>query len=218
MADVRRYQARDRDAVREICRVTAYGGGEKLRPVDPLLLTDLMTRYYTDFTPEAVWVAERRGRVVGYLAGCFDEAPLRRAMVRSIVPRAVAAALARGLLLRPALWRLVAVTPRFLAAERRAGAGDSSGDLLAAYPAHLHVNLLPEARGRGVGERLVAQLCIEAARRGLPGVHATVLEDNRGARRFFERLGFTALFRRPAFRPPARRDRLDEKIVYGRAL
>jgi ribosomal protein S18 acetylase RimI-like enzyme len=49
-------------------------------------------------------------------------------------------------------------------------------------------------------------------------VHATVLEDNRGARRFFERLGFTALFRRPAFRPPARRDRLDEKIVYGRAL
>jgi GNAT superfamily N-acetyltransferase len=216
MTDVRPYEPRDRGAVREICRATAYGGSERARPIDPLLLTDLMTRYYTDFTPEAVWVAERKGRVVGYLAGCFDEAALRRAMIRRIVPQAVAAALARGLLFRPALWRLVAVLPRFAATARRSGSVD-----LSEYPAHLHVNLLPEGRGRGLGERLVAQLCAAAAGRGLPGVHATVLEDNRGARRFFERLGFEPLFRQPAFRPPVHRDRrgrLDEKIVYGKLL
>jgi ribosomal protein S18 acetylase RimI-like enzyme len=69
-----------------------------------------------------------------------------------------------------------------------------------------------------VGERLVAQLCADAARRGLPGVHATVLEENRTARRFFERLGFTELVRRPVLRPPSRRGRLDEKIVYGKEL
>jgi ribosomal protein S18 acetylase RimI-like enzyme len=211
MADVRPYQPPDRAAVREICRATAYGGREPL--LDARLFTELMTRYYTDFTPEAVWVAEQKGRIVGYLAGCFDEADLRRAMARRIVPAALAGALARGLLLRRALWRLLATLPRFLAAERQAGQVDLSG-----YPAHLHINLRPEARGRAVGERLVAQLCAEAARRGLPGVRATVLEENRTARRFFERLGFTELVRRPVLRPPSRRGRLDEKIVYGKEL
>ena len=208
--EIRPYASRDRAAVRAICRVTAYGGKPLL---DPRLFTDLMTRYYTDFAPEAVWVAERQGRIVGYLAGCFDHARLRRIMAGRIVPAAVTAALARGLLLRGALWRLLAGLPRFVAAEQSARQTD-----LAGYPAHLHLNLLPEARGRGVGERLMAQLCAEAARRGLPGVHATVLEENRPARRFFERLGFTALVRRPVFRPPSRPWRLDEKIVYGKAL
>jgi len=210
MADVRPYRPRDRAAVREICRVTAYGGREPL--LDPRLFTELMTRYYTDFTPGAVWVAEHKERVVGYLAGCFDEAALRRAMIRRIVPTAVAGALARGLFLRPAFWRLAVALPRFLAAERHARTVDLSD-----YPAHLHINLMPEARGRGIGERLMAQLCAEAARRGLPGVHASVLEENRSACRFFEHLGFTKLARRPVFRPP-RGGRFAEKIVYGKEL
>jgi ribosomal protein S18 acetylase RimI-like enzyme len=211
MADVRPYRPRDRAAVREICRATAYGGREPL--LDPRLFTDLMTRYYTDFTPEAVWVAEHRERVVGYLAGCFDEAALRRVMSRRIVPAAVARSVARGLILRRAFWRLTTALPQFLAAERHAKAVDLSD-----YPANLHINLMPEARGCGVGERLMAQLCAEAARRGLPGVHATVLEENRSARRFFERLGFAERTRRPVLRPPAGRGRLAEKIVYCKEL
>jgi len=196
--------------VRAICRTTAYGGKPLL---DPLLFTELMTRYYTDFAPAAVWVVEQEGSVVGYLAGCFDPQRLRRVMATRIVPPAVTAALARGLFLRGALWRLLAGLPSFAAAEWRARRVD-----LAGYPAHLHVNLLPEARGRGVGEALVEQLCAEAARRGLPGVHATVLEEDRPACRFFERLGFGELVRRPVFRPPSRPWRLDEKIVYGKPL
>lgn len=211
MADVRPYRPHDRAAVREICRATAYGGREPL--LDPRLFTDLMTRYYTELTPEGVWVAEHKERVVGYLAGCFDETALRRAMIRRIVPPAVAGSLARGLFLRKAFWRLLATLPRFLAAERRARAVDLSG-----YPAHLHINLSPEARGRGIGERLMAQFCAEAARRSLPGVHANVLEENRAACRFFERLGFVELAHRPVLRPPAGSSRLAEKIVYCKEL
>src|SRR4051812_11215462 len=112
MADVRPYLPRDRSAVREICRATAYGGREPL--LDPQLFTDLMTRYYTDFTPEAVWVAEHRERVVGSLAGFFDPAALRRVMSRRIVPAAVAGSLFRGLFLPRAFWRLTAALPQFL--------------------------------------------------------------------------------------------------------
>jgi ribosomal protein S18 acetylase RimI-like enzyme len=217
MDGIRRYEPGDRAVVRAICHATAYGDGSHAQPIDPRLFTDLMTRYHTDFAADALWVSELRGRVVGYLAGCFDGRAQRNAMLWPIVPAGVAMAVARGLLFRSALWRLAAAVPYFLAAEWRAvrGAPRSSLD---GYPAHLHINLLPEARGRGVGERLVKAFLAEAGRRGLPGVHVTVLEENRAARRFFEKLGFAPLMRRPAFRPPSRRGHLDEKIVLTRAL
>jgi ribosomal protein S18 acetylase RimI-like enzyme len=58
----------------------------------------------------------------------------------------------------------------------------------------------------------------EARGRRLPGVLATVYESNRPARRFFERLGFHALGRQPAFKPSPRGEGREWKIVYGREL
>lgn len=43
--------------------------------------------------------------------------------------------------------------------------------LTARYPAHLHVNLAPEWRGKGLGRALVDAFCLHAARAGAPGVH-----------------------------------------------
>lgn len=51
--------------------------------------------------------------------------------------------------------------------------------------------LLPEYMGRGFGEPLLKAAVELLARRGFPDVLLWVLEDNRGARRFYERAGFT---------------------------
>lgn len=61
--------------------------------------------------------------------------------------------------------------------------------LAARYPAHLHVNLAERCRSGGVGSRLVARFCSDAAKAGAPGVHVVT---SRGARnvRFYERNGF----------------------------
>jgi ribosomal protein S18 acetylase RimI-like enzyme len=210
--EIRPYEPRDRVAVREICLATAYGGGEE-GLVDPHLFVDLMIGAYTDFAAGGVWVADRAARVVGYLAGGFDERRFQRVQVRRVVPGAVARALVRGLLWRRELWRLLAGLPGFLAAARRAEAPDEMG-----YPGHLHVNLLPESRGRAVGSRLVETFLAEARRRGVPGVRAVVYETNGRARRFFERHGFRPLGRRPAFKPPPRSGGREWKIVYGREV
>src|SRR4051794_24905896 len=112
---IRPYEPRDRAAVREVCHATAYGGdGAAL--LDPRLFTDLTTRAWTDFGAGPLWVVEQEEAVQGYLAGCFDLRRFARLQIWRVVPPAVAKALAAGLLVRPALWRLLAGLPRFLAA------------------------------------------------------------------------------------------------------
>jgi GNAT superfamily N-acetyltransferase len=64
---------------------------------------------------------------------------------------------------------------------------------LAEYPAHLHINLLPQAQGRGIGRLLIKKLCAELSRRGIPGVHLGVNGKNTGAIAFYHKTGFSFL-------------------------
>lgn len=61
--------------------------------------------------------------------------------------------------------------------------------LTARYPAHLHINLAPQFRSRGWGERLIAAFFEDARAAGAPGVHVVT---GRGVRnvRFYTGCGF----------------------------
>ena len=63
-------------------------------------------------------------------------------------------------------------------------------DLTKTYPAHLHVNLDPAFRNRGIGASLIARFTTDARDAGAPGVHVVT---SRGARNvaFYNRHGFT---------------------------
>ncbi|AAT89497.1 acetyltransferase [Leifsonia xyli subsp. xyli str. CTCB07] len=61
------------------------------------------------------------------------------------------------------------------------------------FPAHLHIDLLPLARGRGAGRQLMAALFGALGDRGVPGVHLNYGAGNRNAAAFYARLGFTSL-------------------------
>ncbi len=63
----------------------------------------------------------------------------------------------------------------------------------AGYPAHLHIDLLPEAQGQGWGRRLIDRLCAELRERGVTGLHLVASADNGGALAFYDRLGMTRL-------------------------
>ncbi|MGQ0458035.1 MAG: GNAT family N-acetyltransferase [Hyphomicrobium sp.] len=62
-------------------------------------------------------------------------------------------------------------------------------DLTRVYPAHLHVNLGPAYRGRGLGARLIDQFVADAKLAGAPGAHVVT---SRGARNvgFYAENGF----------------------------
>lgn len=63
----------------------------------------------------------------------------------------------------------------------------------AAYPAHLHIDLLPQAQGQGWGKRLMAAFLERLATLDVPGVHLGVDPANQAALAFYQRLGFTPL-------------------------
>ena len=69
-------------------------------------------------------------------------------------------------------------------------------DRTAAFPAHLHVNVAANARGRSVGERLVGAFERHAAVRGAPGVHVVTGAGMRNVG-FYERLGYREAARAP---------------------
>lgn len=185
---MRPYRRADREAVRHICFETGYMGD----PVawlwrDRESFADLFSSWYTDHEPGSASVATLGGEVVGYLLGCRDSrdvASLAGVLRRHIVRR--------GLLLRPGtapvLWR--AIGDLAGAAVRRDLPADGYRD--PRYPAHLHIDLLPEARGRGLGARLVEGWLDALRAQGTPGCHLETWAENDGAIAFFRAMGFEA--------------------------
>jgi ribosomal protein S18 acetylase RimI-like enzyme len=65
--------------------------------------------------------------------------------------------------------------------------------LLAEYPAHLHIDLLPAIQKQGWGRVLMESLLKELRARAAPGVHLGTASQNANAIAFYQRLGFSIL-------------------------
>lgn len=65
----------------------------------------------------------------------------------------------------------------------------------AEYPAHLHIDLLERAQGKGFGRRMLEQVMDRLRQQGIPGAHLGVSLMNTPAFGFYERLGFRELVR-----------------------
>ena len=66
-------------------------------------------------------------------------------------------------------------------------------DVPIGYPSHLHINLLPQLQGRGVGRRLIETLLARLREQGSPGLHLATRLTNLRAAGFYRHLGFTEL-------------------------
>jgi len=183
---IRPYEPTDRARVRHICFVTGYMG----EPVewqwrDAESFSNIFTGYYTDAEPESALVAEIDGDVVGYLLGCVDSS--KAWSPGGVVGRQITR---RGIAFRPGTARFVwrAVGDVIVDAARKRLPPAPFAD--PRWPAHLHIDLLREARGRGVGAALVRRWLETLRQTGVPGCHLETFAENTGAIAFFESMGF----------------------------
>jgi ribosomal protein S18 acetylase RimI-like enzyme len=209
---VRPYEGRDRAAVRHVCHVTGYMGepaGWMWRDVESF--ADLFTSYYTDAEPQSALVVELDGVVAGYLLGCVDSTTAWNPA--SIFGRHF---VRRGIGFRPGtagmVWRSFGDV--VVAAARRRLPPVSFSD--ERWPAHLHIDLLPQVRGLGVGATLMRRWLDSLRVDGVPGCYLETLGENHGAIAFFESTGFRrhgGLSAAPGLRSPTGRHHTVQVMV-----
>ncbi|SDF36259.1 FR47-like protein [Lentzea fradiae] len=173
---IRAYRPSDLDALHDICLDTGNGGqGVRHLFDDPRLLGHVHVGPYAAFEPDLVLVAEDDDGVCGYVAAASDSEAFEDRCERDWWP---------DLRLR---YPLTPESNRVVWQIHHPPRVDPM--MVRDYPAHLHVNLLARARGKGLGGSLVRTVLDRLEK----GVHVHVRRQNTHAIGFWEHLGFRVI-------------------------
>lgn len=202
MSSIRKVEEQDWIAIRTICCLTANVG----KPIEESrwpFFAELWIGPYQKFLKDWTFVLVKESRVIGYLTGCSNTSHFNSAKLwKFTVP-----------LFFKTLFRIVIGSypfngdvKRFLKRTVRLDHwpeelfSETAKEVLKSeYKAHLHINLLEEARGSGGGRMLMEHYFSKLKDNGVKGVH---LYCGEGPMTFYRKLGFEEL-ERIEFRPGA---------------
>lgn len=200
---IRAFHVGDEAALYEVClRTGADGDDASALYRDPRLLGEVYVAPYLRFAPEFALVAEDDHGVGGYALGVADTASFEAACEESWWPvlrrhhplAEYGEPSAGGETADSAIVRHIHHPPT------------APADLVNAYPAHVHIDLLPRFQGRGYGKQMMTTLFDKLAAAGAAGVHLGVSPRNTRAIGFYERLGMD------------RYDEADDAVIMTRRL
>lgn len=167
----------DTEALAQICVLTGNDGADATGMfVDDRVLADVFAIPYLHSPAAFAFVWDEGAGPVGYVLGTADTRSFQRWFVDQWWPGLAA----RGQRTARDAWLLSA------AADPKRMLIDGVDE----YPAHLHIDLMSGAQGRGIGRQLIEAACTHLAERSVPGVYATAAVGNAGALAFYPRVGF----------------------------
>jgi ribosomal protein S18 acetylase RimI-like enzyme len=182
---IRPFRAGDEAALAEICLRTADAGSDATGVLDDdAVWAEIFVLPYVARHPGSAFVVEADDeRIAGYAVAAPDTAAFETWFRDAWWPQ------------HGARW------PKPDAERSRQdgillyayGRGPGAEPYGAAYPAHLHIDLLPELQGKGWGRRLIDTVIDDLRRRRVGGLHVVADSANTGALAFYDRLGFTRL-------------------------
>ncbi|GLY51391.1 GNAT family N-acetyltransferase [Lentzea sp. NBRC 102530] len=173
---IRAYRLPDLDALYDICLDTGDGGlGARHLFEDPKLMGHAFVGPYAAFEPDLVFVAEDDEGIAGYALATADTEAFEDRCDRDWWP---------DLRVR---YPLTGDPNRIVRHIHHPPRVDPF--LVRDYPAHLHANLLPRAKGKGFGGTLVRTVLERLEK----GVHIHVRHHNTHAIGFWEHLGFRVI-------------------------
>jgi ribosomal protein S18 acetylase RimI-like enzyme len=192
---LRHATANDHPALCAVCLKTGDAGADATwREDDPALMGQIYAVPYQVLEPDLAFVVDSSGGVAGYLFGALDTRSFNVRLASDWYPtlqQRVADPGPDQSAWRNSDWARHAIHhPDFGIPEA-----------LNAFPSHGHIDLLPQARGRGIGRWCMDFLERRLALAGSTGLFLDVHPRNTGAQRFYEALGYERV---PAPTNPAR--------------
>lgn len=177
----------DHEAFAMVCLRTGDSGKDATsREDDPTLMGQIYAAPYQVLAPDLSFAIDHATGVSGYLFGALDTQAFNERLAAEWYPRLQAAVADPGPdkgQWRGSDWaRHLIHHPDF-----------SMPEALAGYPSHGHIDLLPQARGQGIGRRAMAFLEQQLVMRGSTGLHLQVDSRNLAALKFYEATGMKRL-------------------------
>ena len=182
---IRPYQPSDLDRLYHICLLTGDNGKDATHLYsDPQLIGNMYAAPYAIFEPELCFVLVNDDDVaIGYILGTKDSASFgKRCEVEWFRP------------IREA-FPLPAEDDRSAEAYllRDIHRGQETKNWFPDYPAHLHIDILPEGQGGGWGLKLMETFWDKLRTLDVPGVYLGVSKQNENAVGFYKHIGFEVL-------------------------
>lgn len=181
---LRRATSADHPAFCAVCVRTGDAGKDATsREDDPELMGQIYAVPYQVLEPDLAFAIDSPGGVAGYLFGALDTASFNARLASDWFPalrRRVSDPGHDSSTWQGSDWVRHAI--------HHADLGIPEG--LAAYPSHGHIDLLPNARGRGIGRRCMGFLEERLAAAGSTGLFLDVHPRNVEAQRFYAALGY----------------------------
>ncbi len=162
-----------------VCRRLAAEGYDVV-VADRRLYGAVYAAPYATLEPERAFVLVDADGVAGYVVGVLDTDAFAARCEREWWPvlRAAHPVGSGGTTLDELLIRLMHTPPRHAA------------EIVARFPSHLHIDLLPRAQRQGWGRRLLATFEAALVAAGSPGLHFGASSRNSNALAFYRRLGY----------------------------
>jgi ribosomal protein S18 acetylase RimI-like enzyme len=186
--ELRSFRPADETALLTICLQTGDAGKDASKTFrSPTLLGEYFATPYAAYDPTLCLMLTDESGPCGYVLGAVDTAAFVQWFNTEWLPRLQAQH--AGAILRmdtPDTWLYELI-------KRPAKVPACAAD----YPAHLHIDLLPRAQGRGWGRRMIEAWLGMAGQRGARGFHLGVSPANAGALAFYHRLGLQPLDAQP---------------------
>ena len=169
MIEIRKAKQCDLEKVMYICRMTAGNLSIRNETVGKVVSLTY-SAYYIEHETENCFVLCDGENVVGYIICSVDEKKFRKTFYKEYIKRIaeISKSEARKVLFIPVPYML----------------------LKCCYPAHLHINLLPDYQSKGYGTLMINALLEELKEKNVKAVMLLTDAENTGAIKFYQRNGF----------------------------
>lgn len=179
--EIRNYRQSDYEKLFEICLKTGDSGKDASKIYkDPKLLGSFYAAPYAIFHPELTFILSMNDEAVGYIIGTSNSQKFYEITEEKYFPE------------------LRKIYPLPDKDDTSADAriirlihnGHKPKIEFQNYPAHLHIDILPEGQGKGFGKKLIDTFINKLKELKIPALHLEVGKRNTNAIAFYEKYGF----------------------------